>query len=158
MPYIKNELTGAVVWRDPAEDYQLKANEIDVGDSCPVPVATKAEIWAKIKAIRDHRKISGVKVKVGSIDKWFHSDDASRIQQMALVMMGSTIPADLQWKTMDGSFITMTQAVARGVFDATAISDQLIFAAAEMHRVAMGACVDPSNYDYSTGWPVTYGG
>lgn len=113
----------------------------------------KAETWQRIKAERDRRKAGGVKVGA----KWFHSDDASRIQQMGLVMMGASIPAGLQWKTMDGSFITMTQALAGTVFAAAAASDQAIFAVAETHRVAMEASADPASYDYSGGWPKVYG-
>lgn len=118
---------------------------------------TDGLVWEQIKAIRDQRKGGGVKVKVGSVDKWFHSDDASRIQQMALVMMGANIPANLQWKTLDGSFVTMTQAVAQSVFAAAAASDQAIFAVAEGHRAALAACEDPAVYDYSTGWPAVFG-
>lgn len=113
--------------------------------------------WERIKAERDRRKAGGVKVKVGTVDKWFHSDEASRIQQMGLVLMGANIPANLQWKTLDGSFVTMTQAVAQSVFAATAASDQSIFAVAEGHRAALAACEDPAAYDYSTGWPAIFG-
>ena len=113
----------------------------------------KSHQWNSIKAERDRRKSGGVKVGT----KWFHSDDGSRIQQMGLVMMGASIPANLQWKTMDGSFVAMTQAVAGSVFAAAAASDQAIFAVAEGHRVAMEASADPAAYDYSTGWPKIYG-
>lgn len=113
----------------------------------------KAHVWAAIKAERDRRKAGGVKVGA----KWFHSDDGSRIQQMGLVMMGASIPANPQWKTMDGSFITMTQTLASQVFQAVAASDQAIFTAAETHRVAMEASADPASYDYSGGWPKIYG-
>ena len=109
--------------------------------------------WGGIKAERDRRKVGGV--KVGS--KWFHSDDGSRIQQMGLVMMGTSIPADLQWKTLDGSFVTMTQAVAQSVFAAAAANDQAIVAVAEGHRVAMEASADPAAYDFSTSWPAIFG-
>jgi len=121
------------------------------------PKATAAQGWEAIKAMRDQRKAGGVKVKVGAANKWFHSDDASRIQQMGLVMMGASIPADLQWKTMDGSFIAMTQTVAGAVFAAAAASDQAVFAVAEGHKAAMEASADPSMYDFSTGWPKMYG-
>lgn len=117
----------------------------------------KVEAWQRIKSERDRRKVGGVKVKVGTVDNWFHSDDASRIQQMGLVMMGASIPANLQWKTMDGSFVAMTQAVAGTVFAAAAASDQAIFTAAETHRVAMEASADPSGYDCSAGWPKVFG-
>lgn len=119
----------------------------------PTPEQAKATAWSGIKAERDRRKAGGIKVGA----KWFHSDDGSRIQQMGLVMMGASIPAGLQWKTMDGSFITMTQALAGNVFAAAAASDQAIFAAAETHRVAMEASADPASYDYSGGWPKIYG-
>lgn len=118
-----------------------------------LPPLTSAEVWERIKGERDRRKAGGVKVG----DKWFHSDDGSRIQQMGLVMMGASITANLQWKTMDGSFITMTQAVAQSVFASVAASDQAIFAVAEGHRVALQASADPAVYDYSTGWPKIYG-
>ena len=113
--------------------------------------------WSAIKAERDRRKVGGVKVKVGTTNKWFHSDDASRIQQMGLVMMGTNMPADLQWKTLDGSFVAMTPAIAGNVFAAAAASDQAIFAVAEGHKTAMEASADPSTYDFSTGWPKIYG-
>lgn len=136
-------------------------NDVWVIESIPKPappnIPTKAELiaagWSGIKAERDRRKAGGVKVGA----KWFHSDDGSRIQQMGLVMMGASVPAGLQWKTMDGSFITMTQALAGNVFAAAAASDQAVFAAAETHRVAMEASADPASYDYSGGWPKIYG-
>jgi len=114
-----------------------------------VKAKTAAESWGRIKAERDRRKAGGVKIG----EKWFHSDDGSRIQQMGLVMMGAGLPAGLQWKTMDGSFITMTPALAQQVFAGQAASDQTIFAVAEAHCVAMEASADPAAYDYSTGWP-----
>lgn len=113
----------------------------------------KAAVWQTIKTERDRRKAGGVKVGA----KWFHSDDGSRIQQMGLVMMGASIPANLQWKTMDGSFITMTQTLASQVFQAVAANDQAIFTVAEGHRVAMEASADPASYDHSTGWPAVFG-
>ena len=124
-------------------------------DNQPIPstVQIKARAWDAIKAERDRRKSGGVKVGA----KWFHSDDGSRIQQIGLVMMGASIPANLQWKTMDGTFITMTQTLASQVFQAVAASDQAIFAAAETHRAAMEASADPASYDFSTGWPKVYG-
>ena len=116
------------------------------------PKPTQAEIWERIKARRDAAKAGGVKVG----DKWFHTDEASRIQHMALNMMGSGIPENLQWKTMDGTFVTMTQTLAGQVFQAVATLDMTAFAKAEEHRVAMEAAADPAAYDFSAGWPQTY--
>lgn len=144
----------AAMARNPGDTLNVVGGRVVI---IPKPAATKAELQAAarngIKAERDRRKAGGIEVGA----KWFHSDDGSRIQQIGLVMTGASIPAGLQWKTMDGSFITMTQALATSVFGAAAASDQVIFGAAETHRVAMEASADPASYDYSGGWPKVYG-
>lgn len=112
----------------------------------------KAERWEAIKAEREWRKSGGV--KVGS--EWFHSDTESRIQHIGLNMLGSNIPAGLQWKTMDGTFVTMTQSLANQIFGAVMALDMQAHAVAENHRVAMEASADPQNYDYAAGWPAIY--
>jgi hypothetical protein len=116
----------------------------------PIPELQNA-MWLKIQAVRDAKKNEGVTV---GVDK-FHSDEASRIQQLGLVMMGASIPANLQWKTMGGSFVTMTQTLAMQIFGATAASDTTIFANAETHKAAMKSITDWTQiegYDYSGGW------
>lgn len=118
------------------------------------PKLTAADIWEKIKAERDRRTEQGG-YKVGT--KWFHSDQKSRSQQLGLVLLGASISANLQWKTMDGSFVTMTQTLAQQILGAAAASDQAIFAAAEAHKAAMEASADPAAYDFSTGWPKVFG-
>jgi hypothetical protein len=116
----------------------------------------KTQAWERIKTERDRRKYLGVKVGA----HWFHSDDPSRIQQLALAMMGAAIPAGLQWKTLTKTsvpvFVDMTPALASGIFQATAASDAAIFAAAEWHRVAMEASDSPESYAISAGWPVSF--
>lgn len=119
----------------------------------PLP-PTAVELLERIKAERDIRTEHGG-YKVG--DKWFHSDQKSRSQQLGLVLLGGNIPAGLQWKTMDGTFVTMTQQLAGQVLAAAAASDQAIFAAAEAHRKAMEVSQDPAAYDFSTGWPKVFG-
>ena len=109
----------------------------------------------RIKAERDRRKYLGVKVGT----HWFHSDDPSRIQQLALAMMGASIPAGLMWKVLTLTpppvFVEMTPALAQGIFQATAASDAAIFAAAETHRIAMEASPTPESYDITGGWPAS---
>lgn len=117
------------------------------------PPEDKEQVWSKIKAERDRRKQGGVVVE----GKWFHSDDASRIQQLSLVLLGNNIPKGLQWKTMDGSFTEMDAKLAKKVFDAQVLNDQNIFAIAQQHKASMEASMVPSNYDYSKGWPRAYG-
>lgn len=129
--------------------------EPPVGYIDPLTLARdKAILWERIKAERDRRKLDGG-YKVGS--KWFHSDTFSRTQQIGLVLLGSSIPSGLQWKTMDGSFVTMTQTLANQIFGAAAAQDVATFQAAEVHKAAMEASADPSAYDFSGGWPAIYG-
>jgi len=112
----------------------------------------QAAKWEEIKTYRDKVKAGGVLVST----KWFHTDDASRIQQLGLVQLGANIPAGIMWKTLDGTFIEMTQQLASDIFAAVTTLDITAFANAETHRIAMEASQAPDTYDYSTGWPTTY--
>lgn len=115
----------------------------------------RAAVWERIKAERDRRAAMGVKVGA----HWFHSDQKSRTQQLGLVLLGQSIPAGLQWKTLTFTpppvFVTMTPALAVGIVQSTAASDTAIFTAAEVHRMTMDASAAPQDYDFSTGWPVS---
>lgn len=160
MPHYKDQENRLYWLDDAAFAHMLPDGCVEITDAeadqlrRPTPEQAKAGKWLEIKAERERRKAGGVKVA----GKWFHSDDASRIQQLGLVMMGANLPAGLQWKTMDGSFITMTPAIAQQVFTGQAASDQAIFAAAEAHKAAMEASADPSAYDFSGGWPAIFAG
>ena len=113
--------------------------------------------WEHIKAERDRRTLeSGYKVGT----KWFHSDQTSRTQQLGLILMGSNIPSNLMWKTMDGSFVQMTPTLAQQVLAAAASSDSAIFIAAETHKAAINGSLSSDavrSYDIMTGWPQAYG-
>ena len=108
----------------------------------------RASKWEAIKATRDARKSGGALVGT----KWFHTDADSRIQQLGLVLMGASVPA-VPWKTLDGTFTTMSQTLAGQIFAAVAALDMALFANAEAHRTAMEASVNPDQYDFSAGWP-----
>jgi len=117
-------------------------------------VTLRAAHWEDIKRERDKRIQTGGYQASG---KWFHSDTFSRTQQMGLVMMGASIPGGLQWKTMDGSFVTMTQTLAGQVFAAAAASDAALFARAEQIKATMDA--DPAAFDLAAhAWPPVFGG
>lgn len=155
---LRNEDHASIPLDPDNRDYAAYLAWVEAGNTpepaiAPTPDQIKAHAWDAIKAERDRRRTGGVAVGA----KWFHSDDASRIQQLGLVMMGSAIPAGLQWKTMDGTFVAMTQTLAGQIFNAAAASDQAIFARAEQHKAAMEAAADPARYDYSAGWPAIYG-
>jgi hypothetical protein len=114
----------------------------------------RESIWGQIKGHRDAVKAQGVQVGAN----WFHSDDSSRIQQLGLVMMGAGLPQGVQWKTMAGTFVTMTPTLAGQIFQATAARDMAVFAAAEAHRAGVMTAPDPSAYNWQTGWPASYSG
>ncbi len=141
--------------------FDIKKNEWHVANIPVLLIPTLEQIksrqWDAIKAERDRRKSGGVKVKVGTADKWFHSDGASLIQITSLVALGASIPTGLRWKTMDGTFVAIGQTVATKVLAAAVAGDQAIFGVAETHKAAMAACADPSTYDFSAGWPKIYG-
>lgn len=116
----------------------------------PLPEA-RARKWVQVQAERDRRKNAGFVVAGNR----FHSDPDSRIQQLGLFIMGANLPA-IQWKALGGGFVTMTPALAAGIFQKTAQADTLIFAAAEAHRAAINALTDFREidaYDFSSGWP-----
>jgi hypothetical protein len=116
----------------------------------------KERRWLQIQDERTRRQAGGV--FISAVNKWFHSDQTSRIQQLGLVMMGASLPNNIQWKTMDGSFITMTPAIAMAIFNGAAVLDMTAFAVAEQHRANMVASPDPANYDFSAGWPAIFTG
>ncbi|MEX3628327.1 MAG: XkdW family protein [Burkholderia sp.] len=131
----------------------------------------KANKWERIKTERDRRKSGGFKVKVGGSNKWFHSDADSRIQHLGLkdkardliagggamtdklTILGQTV----KWKTMDGSFVDVSAQVAFDIVAAAGDLDAQLFAAAETHKAAMEASADPASYDFSAGWPKSFG-
>jgi hypothetical protein len=130
-----------------------------VNSYSPELIATNKAVAAAdklvaIKAERDRRSLMGGYTAQG---KWFHSDGLSRSQQLGLALLGANVPAGIQWKTMDGSFIPMTAALAADIFAAALQSDVAIFAAAEVHKAAMEASEFPQSYDFSSGWPLSYG-
>ena len=115
-------------------------------------------IWRGIKLHREKVKAGGVMVNVEGVNKWFHSDAASRVQILGLVNMATAnaIPANLQWKTMDGSFVTMTAAMSQAIFTAISTLDIDTFAIAEQHRASMLVNESPDKYDYGSGWAAVY--
>lgn len=112
-------------------------------------------LWSEIKDKRDFIIENG-----GCFvhNKWFHSDVKSKQQQMALTLLGANLPASLQWKTMDGSFITITQQVVSDLFMAQVIREQLVFAYAETLKVNMDSMTfeELVVLDINAGWPTSY--
>jgi len=138
-------------------DYQDYLNWLDEGNTpilADTPNTTANEIIENIKIERNRRMLEGGYQVDG---KWFHSDMLSRNQQIGLVMLGDNIPAGLQWKTMDGTFIDMTPELANKIFIAASISDTNIFQVSEQHILNVENSPNPFDYDYLTDWPPIFG-
>lgn len=116
----------------------------------------KAQKWNEIKEYRSTLTINGGYKASG---KWFHSDPFSRSQQLGLVILGDNIPTGLLWKTMDGSFIEMTPALAQEVFQTATTQDTLLFAHAEELNNSLQALTSPDEialFAIKEGWPESY--
>lgn len=117
-----------------------------------LPKARAAKV-AEIKAERDRRCQQGGFSAAG---KWFHSDVYSRSQQLGLVLLGPNIPADLLWKTMDGTFIPMTQTLAQQIYANAAVQDAATFKRAEELQFMANNADNPSGLILN-GWPPIFG-
>jgi Domain of unknown function (DUF4376) len=110
-------------------------------------------VWEAIKDARDNHTQNGGS-RVGN--NWFHSDQSSRTQQIALVLLGAGLPPGIMWKTMASTFVVMTPTLAQQIFGAAVQLDQAVFTAAETHHARMAASSTPWSYDFSKGWPLMY--
>jgi hypothetical protein len=150
---MKKVVNGVEVEMAPEEEAEIRA---EWAASCTLEIR-RARQWERIKAERDRRTVTGgYKVAVAGVDQWFHSDTFSRTQQLGLVMLGAAVPA-VQWKTMDGSFVAMTQQLAGQIFAAAAASDVALFAHGQALRAQVDVAEDPDAMDITAGWPAVYG-
>jgi hypothetical protein len=141
----------------PPADYSDDTYYRTEQDDAPYVVYTKksdeqlAQVrWNKLKVLRDDKMMNGgckVEVSVG-VFKWFHSDTHSKLQQASLKAAGAELPAGIMWKTMDGSFVEMTPALANSLFWAQLATEQAIFTVAETKK--------NDSTDVQAGWPETY--
>lgn len=111
----------------------------------------QAIMWQKIKGKREAIRYGGIKVGT----KWFHTDESSRLQYLTLSGLPA-LPSNLQWKTMDNSFVVMTKELLNQIVAAAIAAEQQDFANAETHRLSMIASANPLDYDFNTGWSAIY--
>lgn len=126
---------------------------IDPECAARLKAAQQEEVWERIKAKRYDNLRHGVYVK--SAGKWFHTDDNSRTQYIALAVM-PRLPEKLAWKTMDNSFVNMTKALLGELMEQMLIDEQADFANAERHKAAMLQAEHPLEYDYSDSWTANF--
>jgi hypothetical protein len=148
---------GANIPPDPANtDYAAYLVWVAAGNTPTSvdPAAIVAQKSAAIVAERDRRWNTGGYLAAG---KWFHSDPFSRTQQLGLLAMGASMPAGVQWKTMDGSFVTMTPTLAQQILAAGGASDVAMMTACVALQAALVASTTPATFDITQGWPKIYG-
>lgn len=128
-------------------------------DGIYVQIATPEEIeaerlnkWRQIEAVREEKYNNGVKVG----EYWFQTSAWSKINYMGAAMMGASFPGT-NWKTMSGEEVWLTGQLAGQIMAAIAGQTDAIFKAAQAHKESMMTCDDPSVYDFSEGWPETFG-
>lgn len=116
----------------------------------PRPVdSIKAALIAKCKDIRNTKVTTGgYKISVEGVDKWFHSDTLSRGQQQGLITKanmnlaaGGNLEDPIEgvkpWRTMDGSYVTITNGIALDILQAATNSDSAFFEACVVHELAI---------------------
>ena len=118
--------------------------------------AEQALMWERIKAKRHDNLRRGVYAK--SVGKWFQTDDAPRLQYLALALESVTggFKKPINWKTMDNSFLMLTPELLREIMQAMHDDEQADFANAERHKAAMLKAENPLKYDYSDGWTANF--
>ena len=128
-------------------------------DGIFVHTATPEEIeaerinkWRQIEGMREAKYNNGVKVG----EYWFQTSSWSKINYMGAAMMGVAFPGT-DWKTMTGETVLLTGQLAGQIMAAIAGQTDAIFKAAQAHKESMMASEDPSVYDFSEGWPETFG-
>lgn len=144
--------------RRPSPEYDWDGNRWTVNNvrADEMRAEQQSEMWARIKQKRYDNTHSGCYLP--SVKKWFHTDDNSRVQYVGLQAMAhnGVLPEKLNWKTMDNSFVLMSQALLSELLSAMMQHEIADFATAEQHRVMMLKADNPSEYDYSMGWQPTF--
>jgi len=132
----------------------------------------RAELWEKIKEVRDSRKFKGIYVS----GKWFHNDPDSRTQWLGLkdkardiLNAGGTTSTiltinhptmgvvNINWSTMDNSYIPVTVQLAMDVVNKTGDMDGVLYGVALYHKQQIYTSSTPETYNYMVGWPTIYG-
>ncbi|WP_304678803.1 DUF4376 domain-containing protein [Neisseria bergeri] len=118
--------------------------------------AAIASVWERIKQKRHDNRRHGVYAK--SVGKWFQTDDATRLQYLALALESVTggFKKPINWKTMDNSFLQLTPELLREIMQTMHDDEQADFANAERHKAAMLKAENPLEYDYSGGWTANF--
>ena len=129
---------------------------IDPECATRIKAEQQEEMWERIKDKRYDNLRHGVYAK--SVGKWFQTDDATRLQYLALALESVTggFKKPINWKTMDNSFLMLTPELLREIMQTMHEDEQADFANAEKHKAAMLQAENPMEYDYSGGWTANF--
>ena len=129
---------------------------LDAARAARLKAEQQAEVWERIKAKRYDNLRHGVYAK--SVGKWFQTDDATRLQYLALALESITggFKKPINWKTMDNSFLMLTPELLREIMQTMHDDEEADFINAEKHKAAMLKAENPLEYDYSDGWTANY--
>lgn len=117
----------------------------------------RKELWEAVKTKREKVLTSGVFVK--SLNKWFHTDSVSQLSYTrAKEYFDIKHDGEIQWKTMDNSFVTLDKDKLNDVVIKIFENSQKIYKIAEQHRHRIENSVDLDNYDINSDWTETYKG
>ena len=120
-------------------------------------VKKRHELWEAVKAKREEILVSGVYVK--SLGKWFHTDSVTQLAYTRAKEYFDIKPdSEIQWKTMDNTFVTLNKEKLGDVVVAIFEKSQEVYKAAEIHKHKIQTSVDLENYSADAGWVETYKG
>ena len=130
--------------------------QIDPECAARLKAEQQDEMWERIKAKRYDNLRHGVYAK--SVGKWFQTDDATRLQYLALALESVTggFKKPINWKTMDNSFLMLTPELLREIMQTMHDDEEADFINAERHKAAMLKAEHPLEYDYSDGWTANF--
>lgn len=120
-------------------------------------VEKRSELWEAVKAKREEILASCVYVE--SLDKWFHTDSVTQLAYTRAKEYFDIKPdSEIQWKTMDNTFVTLNKEKLSDVVVAIFEKSQEVYKAAEIHKHKIQTSVDLENYNVDAGWVETYKG
>lgn len=120
-------------------------------------VEKRHELWEAVKAKREEILASGVYIE--SLDKWFHTDNVTQLAYTRAKEYFDIKPdSEIQWKTMDNTFVTLNKEKLNDVVVTIFEKSQEVYKIAEKHKHEIRTSVDLENYKVDDGWIETYKG
>lgn len=116
--------------------------------------ATKNDVWIRILGLRDSKKLGGVLIS----GNWYSSEqDMNVISKAAL---GAIILDNTSYKDLAGNTVTLTEQLAKNICAAISSRSKNCDDVAYTHKASIDALTTNEAvlaYDYTTGWPSSYG-